>query len=97
MTAPALFVTITALLAGGLFVLDQCVFLAQYRAWIWQTYAGTFALWLLTLGANMFGFVYLALRALRLADTGRKLAHVDEELRRGSPIARELAKQLEDR
>jgi hypothetical protein len=96
MMAPAFFLTVTILLVAGFTLLDTCTFLAPFRALLWHRYAATFAIWTLVLAVDLFGLIYLAMRVLGLKDTGRKLAHVEQELREGSPIAQELAEQLED-
>ena len=45
---------------------------------------------------NLFALVYFATRQLFLKDTGRKLAHVEKQLRTGSSISDELTKRLEE-
>jgi hypothetical protein len=45
---------------------------------------------------NLFACVYLVARALFLKDTGRKLAHVEKQLRAGDVVARDLAARLEE-
>lgn len=96
MTATALVLTLVLLIAGLFAALDAGVFLAPYRTWLVREYGRVFLIWLVLLGLNLFGLIYLALRVIGLKDTGQKLAHVDQELRRGSPIAQELADRLED-
>lgn len=97
MTTTALVLTLVLLIAGSFAALDAGVFLAPYRTWLVREYGPVFLAWVSALGLNLFGLIYLALRVIGLKDTGRKLAHVDQELRRGSPIAQELADRLEDR
>lgn len=96
MTATALVLTLVLLIAGLFAALDAGVFLAPYRSWLLREYGRIFLVWVGVLGLNLFGLLYLALRVIGLKDTGRKLAHIDQELRRGSPIAQELADRLED-
>lgn len=92
----ALLVTVVILMAGAFALLDAVLFLAPYRAWLWQTHGTVFLAWASLLACNLFGLLFLLVRVVGLRDTGRKLAHIDRELRQGSPIARELADRLED-
>jgi hypothetical protein len=43
---------------------------------------------------NLFALCYLVSRTLFLKDTGRKLAHVEKQLRTGQPIVRDLSERL---
>jgi hypothetical protein len=45
---------------------------------------------------NLFAMIYSLARLLFLKNTGRKLAHVEKQLRAGDGVARELADRLED-
>jgi hypothetical protein len=45
---------------------------------------------------NLFAAVYLACRFFFLKDTGRKLAHLEKQLRTGEDLAPELSRRLED-
>lgn len=92
----ALLLTVALLMAGAFALMDACTFLVPYRAWLWHAYGTAFLAWTAVLAVNLFGILFLLIRLIGLRDTGRKLAHVDHELRHGSPIARELADRLED-
>ena len=43
---------------------------------------------------NLFALFYLIARGLFLKDTGRKLAHVEKQLRTGDTIVRDLSERL---
>ena len=45
---------------------------------------------------NLFAAVYIACRKLFLKDTGRKLAHVEKQVRSGSSISEELSRRLKE-
>ncbi|MDX2179346.1 MAG: hypothetical protein SFV18_07130 [Bryobacteraceae bacterium] len=44
----------------------------------------------------MFAAVYFAVRKLLLKETGRKLAHVEKQLRTGHSISEELTAHLKE-
>ena len=44
----------------------------------------------------MFTAAYIASRKLFLSDTGRKLEHLEKQLRTDAGISRELAERLKD-
>jgi cytochrome c biogenesis protein CcdA len=92
----ALFVTAVIFLALGIALLGECRFLIPYRTLIVRKYGTTILIFLAALFLNVFTGVYLARRKLFLKDTGRKLAHIDKQLRRGESITDELARYLED-
>jgi hypothetical protein len=96
MIANAFFVTTILFLVGGLFLVGEFRFLTPYRGLIYQVYAGPIAAYCGLLFFNLFALVYFANRQLFLKDTGRKLAHVEKQLRTGSSISDELTKRLEE-
>jgi hypothetical protein len=54
----------------------------------------TISWFLLCLFGNLFAVVYAINRKLFLKDTGRKLAHVEKQIRTGSSISEELSERL---
>jgi len=96
MIRSVLFVTALILLALGLWLLGECRFLIPYKALIWHQYGPTILTFSAVLFLNVFTAVYLVCRKLFLKDTGRKLAHVDKQLRTGQSISDELSRYLED-
>ncbi len=96
MIANSLFITTILFLAGGLFLVGELRFLVPYRTLIYRVYAGPIAWFCGLLFLNLFALVYVATRNLFLKDTGRKLAHVEKQLRTGSSISEELTRRLEE-
>jgi hypothetical protein len=45
---------------------------------------------------NLFAAVYLLGRKLFLNDTGRKLAHLEKQIRTGASISDELSRRLDE-
>ena len=84
------------LLALGLYLAQACTVLIPYRRLLWATH-GPALLWFAgTLYVNLVAALYVLGRRLRLSDTGRKLAHLDKQLRHGPSILDELTRRLED-
>ena len=67
-----------------------------YRQLLFAKYAGAVAAFSLALFLNLFAAFYLICRKLFLKDTGRKLAHVEKQLRSGASISEELSRRLKD-
>ena len=82
-------------LALGLALLGECRFLVPYRALLMHKYGTTILLYATALFLNLFTAIYLICRKLFLKDTGRKLAHLEKELRSGS-ISEELSRRLQE-
>ena len=70
-------------------------FLIPYRSLLWAKYATDIALFGGVLFINLFSAFYAIGRKLFLKDTGRKLAHLEKELRSGS-ISEELRRRLQE-
>ena len=96
MIRSALFVTAVIFLALGLLLLGERRFLIPYRSLLIHKYGQTIAVFSAVLFLNVFAGVYLTCRKLFLKDTGRKLIHMDKQLRSGQSIAEELSRYLED-
>ena len=96
MIANALLLTIATLLAYGFWLLDQLKFMARYRAVLFHSYGGVLLLALGVLFLNVFGAALLLQRKFFLKDTGRKLAHVEKQIRTGSSISEELSRRLSE-
>ena len=43
---------------------------------------------------NLFALIYLFVRKLLFKETGRKLAHIEKQLRSGDTISEELSQRL---
>jgi hypothetical protein len=96
MLANSLFVTTILFLALLLFLLGECTFLIPYRMLLVNRYGATILVFLAALFLNVFAAIYLGARKLFLKDTGRKLAHVERQIRTGSSISEELTQRLKD-
>jgi hypothetical protein len=96
MIASAVFVTTIIFLAIGIFLLQECQFLIPYRHVVFVKYGGTIALFAAALFVNILAGVYTLCRTFFLKDTGRKLAHLEKQLRTGESLAGELSRRLDD-
>jgi hypothetical protein len=96
MLANSLFVTTIIFLALLLFLLGECTFLIPYRMLLINKYGATILVFLAALFLNVFAAIYLGARKLFLKDTGRKLAHVERQIRTGNSISEELTQRLKD-
>lgn len=96
MIGSAVFVTTIIFLAIGIFLLQECQFLIPYRHVLFLKYGHVIAGFAAVLFINLFAAVYTICRAVFLKDTGRKLAHLEKQLRTGDPLAEELSRRLDD-
>lgn len=97
MMSNALLATVTVFLALGLWLAEECKFLIPYRRMIWIEYAGALATFAAVLFFNIFVTCYVLCRKLFLKDTGRKLAHIEKQLRTDGSISEELSRRLEEK
>ena len=65
-------------------------FLAPYRAAIFRTYGVHILVGLVLVFVNLSGTYYLVARWLFLRDAGRKLTHIDRQLRRAPGLHDDL-------
>jgi hypothetical protein len=96
MIGNAVFATTVIFLALGLFLLQDCQFLIPYRHVVFVRYGETLAIFSAVLFVNLFAAVYLICRTLFLKDTGRKLAHLEKQLRTGTSLSDELHRRLQE-
>lgn len=96
MIANAVFITTVIFLALGIFLLQECQFLIPYRHVLFMDYGSALALFGAALFLNLFAAIYLINRQLFLKDTGRKLAHLEKQLRTGADPSDELSKRLNE-
>jgi hypothetical protein len=90
------FATTVILMAVAFFLLDQCSFLVPYRHLLIERYGLAIFWFAALLFVNLFALMYLLVRKLFLKETGRKLAHVEKQLRTGETISEELTKRLKE-
>ena len=91
-----LLLTTSILLALTLFLMDECRFLIPYRQLLWVKYSGAIAAFAAVLFVDLFAGFYMLSRKLFLKDTGRKLAHLEKQLRTGSSLSEELSERLKE-
>ena len=96
MIANAVFVSSILSLAVAMWLLSELTFLAPYRDFILHGYGAQIAVFSAGFFLNVFALTYLMNRKLFLKDTGRKLAHIEKQIRTGSSISDELSNQITD-
>ena len=94
MVSNAFFASTVLCMALGFYLLGECSFLIPYRHLIVAQYGTTIAGFTALLFLNVFAAMYVLGRKLFLKDTGRKLAHVEKQLRSGESISDELSKRI---
>jgi hypothetical protein len=94
MTANAAFLAAMVLLLLAFSVLGPLEFLAPYKRLIVAEYLWVIVGALVMVFLNLFAAFYLIARGLFLKESGRKLAHVEKQLRTGDTIVRDLSEQL---
>jgi len=87
MIANALLITVAVLLGLFFWLIGELKFLIPYRAILYQDYGAVLLAWLAVVFVNVFAAVYAIERKFFLKDTGRKLTHIDKQIRSGqSPV-----------
>ena len=94
MIGNAILATTVIFLALALFLMQECRFLIPYRHVLFIKYGASLAVFAGVLFLNLFAAIYLAGRKLFLKDTGRKLAHLEKQLRTGGSISGELSRPV---
>jgi hypothetical protein len=88
--------TTVIFLAVGLFLLQECSFLIPYRHVLFVKYGPAVFGFAAVFFVNVFAAVYLGCRKLFLKDTGRKLAHLEKQLRMGESLSDDLTRRLDE-
>lgn len=96
MVTNVFFATTILFMAIAFFLLQECEFLIPYRDLLVQVYWPWIAAYAALLFVNIFALIYVAVRKLLLKDTGRKLAHLEKQLRTGHSISEELTERLKE-
>lgn len=96
MIGNSLLAATVTLLAFAFWLLQECRFLIPYRRLLFHEYGDEIALFAAALFVNVFAGFYWVFRNLFLKDTGRKLAHLEKQLRTGSSISEELSHRLDE-
>ena len=96
MFANTLLLTTAIMLGLAFFLMGECQFLIPFRDLVFKKYGGMIALYAAALFINVFAALYAIGRTLFLKDTGRKLAHLEKQLRTGGSLFEELSRRLEE-
>jgi hypothetical protein len=96
MVTNVFFATTILFMAAGFFLLDQCRFLIPYKSLLVERYGAMILLFAAVLFTNIYAALYFGGRKLLLKETGRKLAHVEKQLRTGQSVSEELTEQLKE-
>lgn len=96
MVTNVFFATTILFMALGFWLLQECEFLIPFRELLWTKYAKVIAAFGALLFFNIYAGLYFAVRKLLLKETGRKLAHVEKQLRTGRSISDELTDRLRE-
>ncbi len=96
MVANTLLLTTVIMLGLAFFLMGECQFLIPYRHLLLTKYGAHIALFASALFVNVFAGLYAIGRKLFLKDTGRKLAHLEKQLRTGASISEELSRRLQE-
>jgi hypothetical protein len=91
-----LLLTTVIFLGLAFFLMGECQFLIPLRHLLWVKYSTAIAPYAAALFVNLFAGLYAVGRKLFLKDTGRKLAHLEKQLRTGASLSEELSRRLED-
>jgi hypothetical protein len=75
-------------------LLGELQFLAPYKHVLFPRYLWVVVGSVLVVFLNLFGLIYSLTRSLFLKDTGRKLAHVERQLRAPDTVVRDLSERL---
>jgi len=94
MVANSAFLAVVVLAVLSSLLLEQLSFLIPYRRFIVTNYLWEMIGALVLVFLNLFALFYAINRRLFLKDTGRKLAHVEQQLRTPDTVARDLSERL---
>src|SRR4051794_17562215 len=85
--------TVTVLFAFAMWLFNSIDFLIPYKHLLLHRFGPALAVFFAMLAVNLFALFFLATRRMFLKDTGRKLQHIEKQLRDGS-VASDLSAQL---
>lgn len=86
--------TLVIFMAVVIYLLEEMVFLIPYKGLLIDKYAPAIGIFSGVLLLNLFAGIYHLRVKLFFKTTGRKLSHVDRQLRSGAAISTELAGRL---
>jgi hypothetical protein len=91
-----LFATTIHFMEIGFFLLDRYRFLNPYGSLPMRKYGALILLFAAVLFINIYAALCFGVRKLLLKETGRKLAHVEKQLRTGPSISEELTERIKE-
>jgi hypothetical protein len=94
MIANSAFLSAMVVMLIAFMLMGELEFLAPYKRVIFSRHLDAILGGGLVLFLNLFALFYVAGRSLFLKETGRKLAHVERQLRTGDSIVRDLSERL---
>lgn len=96
MIGNAIFGATVVMIAVVFFLLQSCPYLIPYRHVLVGHYASILAMTGAAFFLNLVALLYWVGRLLFLKDTGRKLAHLEKQLRTNDPLSDELSRHLKE-
>lgn len=96
MLGNAFFAATVVVLAAGFYLIDACRFLAPCRAMLLDDYGGSILAFALALFCNLLAGFFILGRRLFLKDTGKKLAHIEKQLRGRESVLAELTRRIRE-
>ena len=94
MIANSAFLAAMILLIGVLELLSELTFLAPFKRLIIGEHLSVILASVVVVFLNLFAAIYWLGRRLWLKDTGRKLEHIERQLRTTDTVVRDLTKRL---
>jgi hypothetical protein len=91
MMAQAFVITSVVMLAVFFYLLDACRFLIPYRDVLIRDYGREIAVFAGLVFLNLFAVIYQGARIVGLKDTGRKLRHLEKQVRTGDAVGGDLS------
>jgi hypothetical protein len=91
MMAQAFVITSVVMLAVFFYLLDACRFLIPYRDVLIRDYGREIAAFAGLVFLNLFAVIYQGARIVGLKDTGRKLRHLEKQVRSGDAVGGDLS------
>lgn len=96
MLANSFFAATVVFLAVGFYLLEECRFLIPYRNLLISQYAGHISIFAALLFVNLLAGSFALGRRFFLKDTGKKLAHLEHQLRSRESISQELTRRIRE-
>ena len=81
MIANAIFISVALLLALSFWLMGELRFFIPYKGMLFHEYGRPILIYAAVLFANLFAGTLALIRKFFLKDTGRKLSHLDKQLR----------------